>query len=124
MRQHRFQLSPDRLCHKDAPIGQIDFAIVFLHDHSPIHQQVHNAHHAGLGHVQLLGNAAGADIQMRLGDLIDGQEIPQMGCCQFHSITLSYNNVSRFQCYPKLTFFILKKGAGRLDVRPAPSGFY
>ena len=47
-----------------------------------------------------------------------------MGCCQFHSITLSYNNVSRFQCYPKLTFFILKKGAGRLDVRPAPSGFY
>ena len=34
------------------------------------------------------------------------------------------HNVSRFQCYPKLTFFILKKGAGRLDVRPAPSGFY
>ena len=48
--------------------------------------------------------APGADIQMRLGDLIDSQEIPQMGCCQFHSITLFYNNVSRFQCYPKLTF--------------------
>ncbi len=39
----------------------------------------------GLGHAQLFGNAAGADIQMRLGDLIDGQQIAQMGCCQFHT---------------------------------------
>ena len=81
--------------HEDAPVGEVDLAVILLDDHPPLHQQVQHPHHRGFGHAQLLGDAAGADVKMGLRDLINSEQVPQVCWRQFHLVSLSFRYITR-----------------------------
>ena len=95
VREHFVQLLFDLPGHKDAPVGEVDLAVILLDDHPPLHQQVQHPHHRGFGHAQLLGDAAGADVKMGLRDLIDREQVPQVCWRQFHLVSLSFRYITR-----------------------------
>ena len=95
VREHFVQLLFDLPGHKDAPVGEVDLAVILLDDHPPLHQQVQHPHHRGFGHAQLLGDAAGADVKMGLRDLIDREQVPQVCWRQFHLVSLSFRYITQ-----------------------------
>ncbi len=99
-----FLLHP--LCHPDAAVGQVDFAVVLLYDLVPCSMSRFEMRTTE-GFVTPSFSAMLRELMSKMGAayLVDGEQIAQMRCGQLHTGHSPFYAPGPARCYHKLTLF-------------------